>query len=148
VNLRTRRQEVNDLLVQTFNSILSIEQAALKDKDTEDITITEIHALGAMDTNAPLPMNVIARKCGVTVATLTTTVNRLVEKGYVERQRSETDRRQVLISLTARGQNARSAHVRFHERLADRALDGLSCEQEEILVDSLIRIRDFFESQS
>ena len=48
-------------------------------------------------------MGEIAEGLGVTVSTPTTTVNRLIDKGYVCRHTGEEDRRQVLVSLTEKG---------------------------------------------
>lgn len=48
-------------------------------------------------------MNVVAARLGVTLATLTTAVGQLVDKGFITRTRCIDDRRKVLISLTKRG---------------------------------------------
>ena len=45
-------------------------------------------------------MSAVAKSLSVTVGTLTIAMNHLVKKGYVERRRSEEDRRVVLVSLS------------------------------------------------
>ena len=55
-------------------------------------------------------MSAVARALSVTVGTLTISVNSLVKKGYVIRQRSSEDRRVVLISLSARGRDVFTHH--------------------------------------
>lgn len=42
----------------------------------------------------------VAKELSITVGTLTTAINKLVKKGYVERIRSEDDRRVVKLGLT------------------------------------------------
>lgn len=49
---------------------------------------------------------VIATRMGVTQATITGLVHRLEDLGMVERERSEKDRRQTLLMITAAGQEA------------------------------------------
>ena len=50
----------------------------------------------------------------MTVGTLTIAINHLVKKGYVERSRSEEDRRVVLVSLSEKGEKAYFHHRMFH----------------------------------
>ncbi|MGR3394445.1 MarR family winged helix-turn-helix transcriptional regulator [Pseudooceanicola nanhaiensis] len=45
----------------------------------------------------------IANRMGVTQATMTALINKLVERQLVERRRSETDRRQTNVCITPRG---------------------------------------------
>ena len=51
-------------------------------------------------------MSTVARELNVTVGTLTIAVNNLVKKGYIQRMRSQEDRRVVLISLTEQGEES------------------------------------------
>ncbi len=136
---------VNDLLVETFNSILRIEENVLSNRLTKGLTIAEIHTIHAVGLHDSNPMNVVASRLGVTLATLTASVNKLVTKGYVERVRSESDRRQVLVSLTSAGRAAWRAHDLFHRQMVDAALAGLTSEEESVFVRGIIKIKTFFE---
>lgn len=110
---REQRQEVNELLVETFNSILRVEENALKNRLTRGLTISEIHTIHAIGLNGASPMNVVASRLDVTLATLTAAIGKLVTKGFVQRTRCEADRRQVLVSLTKEGRKAYRAHELF-----------------------------------
>jgi len=48
----------------------------------------------------PLPASALASACGVTANAMTTVIDRLTEKGLVERQPDPADRRRVLVALT------------------------------------------------
>ena len=98
-----RREEIDDLLSGTFNSILRIEEQSLDNRLTHGLTITEVHTIVAIGLHERNPMNVVAARLGVTLATLTTAVSKLAGKGFVERSRAEDDRRKVLVSLTKKG---------------------------------------------
>ncbi len=78
----------------------------------------------------------------ITMGTLTTSVNRLVEKGYVTRKRDVNDRRVVLLDLTEKGQQVFEIHEAFHEELVNAALKDL--EFREDLVLALESIYRFF----
>jgi len=135
---------INELLVQLFNDVLQIEEQSLKSGVLSDISITEIHTIEAIGMYNERTMSEIAQKLKITVSTLTTAINKLIKKGYVERERIEEDRRVVLVKLTKRGKLAFRLHQRFHREMINNAIDGLSLDEEEILISSLNKINDFF----
>ena len=94
------------------------------------------------------PMNVIAARLGITLATLTTSVKRLADRGLVARQKSEKDKRQVLISLTSDGRKVYRAHRLFHEKMLAAALEGLSKEEERVLASALSHVKAYFDEQN
>lgn len=143
-----RRKKVNELLVETFNSILRVEEAALQNRLTAGLTISEIHTIHAIGMYEASPMNVIASRLDVTLASCTTAVSKLVEKGYAERKRSEADRRQVLVSLTKSGRKAYRAHELFHREMVDSALEDLTPEEEEVFARGMLKVKEFFDTHS
>lgn len=72
------------------------------------------------ETGASTPKAISARM-GVSQATMTTLIDRLVAKGLVDRQRSEADRRQMNIFITGAG---REAIARAPDPLHDRYVAG------------------------
>ncbi|OUO90471.1 MarR family transcriptional regulator [Gordonibacter sp. An230] len=143
-----RREELDGLLSGTFNSILRIEERSLDNRLTHGLTITEVHTIVAMGLHERSPMNVVAARLGVTLATLTTAVAKLVRKGFVERSRSEDDRRVVLVSLTKKGRQVLRAHNLFHHQMIDEALADLSEEEERVLAEALAKVKAFFDERA
>lgn len=92
-------------------------------------------------------MSEVAQILKITVGTLTTAINKLIKKGYVERKRIEEDRRVVLIKLTKRGKLAFRIHEKFHQDMVNTSIDGLNEEEEEILISSLNKINIFFKEK-
>ncbi len=142
-----RYAQIDELLSGTFNSILRIEEKSLENRLTRGLTITEIHTIVAVGYREHNPMGIIAARLGVTLATLTTSVQRLEEKGFVKRERDERDRRKVLISLTTRGREVYRAHEMFHKRMIEGALAGLSDDEQEVLARSLVKVQAYFDEQ-
>ncbi len=66
----------------------------------------------------------IARKLGITVGSLTTSMNSLVNKKYVVRERSEADRRIVYIRLTPKGEKAYRHHEEFHKKMVESVVEN------------------------
>lgn len=145
---RRRRDEVDELLSSTFNSILRIEERSLDNRLTHGLTITEVHTIVAVGLHECNPMNVVAARLSVTLATLTTAVNKLVEKGFIRRTRSENDRRKVLVSLTKKGRKVLRAHNLFHRQMIDEALADLSEEEERVFAEGLSKVKAFFDAQA
>ena len=86
---RKRREEIDGLLSGTFNSILRIEKQSLDNRLTHGLTITEVHTIVAIGLHERNPMNVVAARLGVTLATLTTAVGKLADKGLIKEIRHE-----------------------------------------------------------
>ncbi|SEF95165.1 DNA-binding transcriptional regulator, MarR family [Caloramator fervidus] len=135
---------LNQLLVDIFNDILLIEQNALKNSDLSDVSITEVHAIEAIGKGNERTMGEVAQDLKVTMGTLTIMVDKLVKKGYVERFRSEVDRRVVLVRLTKKGELVFKIHERFHHEMIRSIIEGLSEEEEKILINSLEKLKEFF----
>lgn len=139
-----REASINDLLVELFNKILKIEQDAIKKGALKDLSVTEIHTIDAIGMYKQRTMSEVAFDLAITVGTLTTGVNKLIKKGYVQRSRIESDRRVVLISLTKKGKLAYRLHEKFHKDLVKGTIDGLSDQEEELLEMSLKKLNTFF----
>lgn len=138
---------LNELLVDLFNNILRIEEKALHDSETKDLSVTEMHTLEAIGTSGERSMSEVAKKLNITVGTLTIAVNKLIGKGYVVRRRIEEDKRVVLVGLTDKGLDAYRTHERFHDEMVKATIDQLSEKEEEILIGSLSKLSEFFKEK-
>ena len=102
----------------------------------------------AIGIQEPKNMSTVAKAVSVTTGTLTIAINHLVKKGYVERTRSEEDRRVVLVSLSEKGEKAFLHHKIFHEKMVMAVLDGLNPKETEDLTRALLKLQVFFDSYS
>ncbi len=135
---------INEVLVKLFNEIMDIEEKAIITDEFKDISNKDMHIIEAIGKEDPKSMSTVAKDLSVTVGTLTIAVNNLVKKGYVNRMRSEIDRRVVLICLSEKGVRAYEHHERFHNEMVKATLEGLDEEQIEVLVQALGNLRAFF----
>ena len=135
---------LNDILVNLFNEILGIEEKALTSSEFRDISVNDMHILEAVGTEEPRSMSSVAKSLSVTVGTLTIAMNNLVKKGYVNRARSEEDRRVVLISLSEKGEKAYYHHQKFHDDMIQAIMTDLDETQMEALTQALNKLRAFF----
>lgn len=137
---------LNEVLVKLFRNINMIEERAICSGEYRDLTANDMHVIEAIDLEGAKNMTSVARSLGVTTGTLTIAVNSLVKKGYVDRVRSEEDRRVVLISLSKKGQNAYLHHQQFHEQMIEAIVEELTQEEQVVLEKALIKLDQFFRS--
>ena len=135
---------LNEVLVRLFRNINTIEEQAVKHGSFKDLTVNDMHVMEAIGIGFPQTMSTVAKSLMVTTGTLTIAVNGLVKKGYVDRVRSEEDRRVVLVSLTDKGRKAFRDHQRFHEEMVTAIISGLSPDEQKILEKSLGNLSKFF----
>ena len=136
----------HDILVNLFQEIMDIEGKGLITSEFKDISVNDMHIINAVGIREQKNMSTVARELNVTVGTLTIAVNNLVKKGYIQRMRSQEDRRVVLISLTEQGKKAYYHHKDFHEKMVLAVLKGLNVEETEALTKALTKLQGFFRS--
>ncbi len=140
------KEVINELLVEVFNHILSIEQEHLR-KQGVQLSMNEIHVLEAIKKSSEATMSNVAKRLRITVGTLTTSINRLVEKGYCERYSKPGDRRKVFLRLTKKAEKVLKIHDDFHEEMITATLEDLKLEDNTVLIDSLEKLSAYFKEK-
>lgn len=135
--------DVNTLFFGLYNDIQRAEDEAQKNGVFKDLSLAEIHTIEAIGMYGEKSMSEVAKKLDVTTGTLTVSIKNLVSKGYVDRKRSETDRRHVLVSLTNAGRLMYRVHQKFHLEMIKAAVVGLSEYEAEAAKNVLERINGF-----
>lgn len=137
---------VNAKLVRVFNDILTIEETELKKSSFSNLSIKEMHTIEAIGMGGKKTTGEVAKELSITVGTLTVAINNLVRKGYVDRVRSETDRRIVRLKLTNQGRLFYRSHQHFHKKMVEAALEDMSTDEKEALVKGLESLHRFLKS--
>ena len=139
---------LNELLVELFHEIIDIEEKSIrKNKKYSKMTTNDMHVIEAIGPGEGKTMSTVAKALNVTLGTLTISVNSLVKKGYVDRARSEKDRRVVRVSLTKEGLQAYRHHQKFHDDMIQSVVDNLEDDEREVLHRALDKLNRFFKEQ-
>ncbi len=138
------KEVVNSLFVDVFNSILQLEDTYISSKINDRVTVNEIHVIEAIMLNEKKSMGAIAKRLLITEGTLTTSVNRLVQKGYLTRERDKSDRRVFRLGLTEKAKEVMEIHAHFHNRMIEHVIEDPNID--ESLIDSLEHLKIFFGS--
>ncbi len=131
---------INKLLVEIYEDVIHIEEYSIKSGEFKDLSITEIHTIEAVGLYGAKTMSEVAAELEITMGTLTTAIDKLIRKGYVERSRSDTDRRIVYVNLTNKGKLAYRIHEKFHLDMVRQIMLDFTAEEEEILLTSLSKL--------
>lgn len=139
---------INNILVNLINEIWKLEEKAIITEEFKDLTNNDMHVIEAIGLGDGNNMSSIAKKLNITVGSLTTAMNSLVNKKYVERRRSEEDRRVVFVKLTDRGVKAYRHHEDYHRQMTRAILDKLDEAEIPVLVKTLDALSEFFTGYS
>jgi len=142
-----QRAQLNDFFVRTFNNILTLEERALSG-DQEGPSVREVHVIEAaakLEAQGRNTMSAIAGALNISVGALTTAVNTLIRKGYLERGSDPDDRRVVRVFPTAAGRAVNARHDAFHRDMVDQVERVLGEDDLKRLTLALSLLSDFFE---
>ena len=138
-------QQVNEYLTSIFNNVLVIEEVSLRGSRFKDISIKEMHTIDVIGKFPEATPSKVSKELMVTLGTVTTSLNNLERKGYVERIRSDQDRRVVYLHLTKKGRLVHRLHKRFHKAMVEKIIDGMSSEEIEVMGRGLTNLYQFLE---
>jgi DNA-binding MarR family transcriptional regulator len=99
-----------------------------KDFSIKDVSV--LHLLG----EHPMMMSELASELEITPGTMTTKVDTLIKKKFVERAFDADDRRKVYIQLTTKGENIFNVIMDKHLEMSGILLKKLNPEEQETLI--------------
>jgi DNA-binding MarR family transcriptional regulator len=97
-------------------------------------------ALDLIGSEGPLTMTDFASRLDVPVSTATHAVARLSRKGFVDRERSEPDRRIVRVTATEAGHELLATHAEFRRAMARDMLRPLSPDERDIFLNLIAKM--------
>lgn len=140
---------LNELLVNTFHTILKLEEETLRSMSGDKLSISELHTLEAIHREPEKGRTItdIAQDLSITLPTVTVAINRLQQKGYVRKHKGKEDGRTVRVLLTEEGRRAEAAHRYFHRRMVQAVAREIPSEEREVLLKGLANLKSFFTGQ-
>jgi DNA-binding MarR family transcriptional regulator/Fe2+ transport system protein FeoA len=149
---RNKKMKVDDILgrvnqvVEDFYKLFyETENLALR-QGIKCLTTTELHVIEAVGKES-LSMNELSEKLGITMGTATVAVNKLSDKGFIDRKRSDYDRRKVFVSLSNKGTKALNYHDNYHNMIMSNITKGISKEELEAFTGVFEKILNNLNSQ-
>ena len=140
-------RKINEILDSIYNMTSKLEEQSLKALADFRLSPAEIRTLEAIGIRQARTMSQVAWALNIKVSTLTSAVNKLVKKEYVERYRPPQDRRMVKIRLTESGVKAVQLHRRERDRIISQVISEMNEEELAGFVPAMEDLRRFFSMQ-
>lgn len=138
---RNRNSELTDSVLVALRRIIRATDIRSREiaKQT-GLTTAQLVVLRAIAKLGEVTTRSISDEVSLSPATVTTIMDRPSERGFVERYRSESDRRVVHTRLTRKGRSTLTrAPVLLHELFSDRFAE-LPAPEQRAIIDTLQRV--------
>jgi DNA-binding MarR family transcriptional regulator len=131
--------ELTEQRAKRFNEIMGMfmqYSMRLQDlaQDKQDFSRQEIQTTHILGEHGPSTMGFIAEQLHLAFSSVTSLVDKMVEKQLVSRERLTTDRRIVQVKLSRRGKNIYDDMYKHRLSMAREILNGLSEQDQESLI--------------
>lgn len=126
-------ENIEVLLDEFYKTYYKIEEINLN-QVIKCLTTTELHVIEAIGDQL-LTMNELSEKLGITMGTASVAINKLSEKNFIERERSDDDRRKVFVKLSKKGLLAYKYHNSFHSNILEKVTSEISKSKMETFIE-------------
>jgi DNA-binding MarR family transcriptional regulator len=108
----------------------------------QGISMAQLHVMNLLERHGEMPMSRLAEMIDVSDSNATGLIDRVEERGFVERIRVATDRRMVMVRLTATGRQILDDIEEGREQILGRVLDQLDPVQLAGLATAMTDLRE------
>jgi DNA-binding MarR family transcriptional regulator len=121
-----------DAVLRATRALVGIAAASMASVDA-NVTMPQWRVLVMVDTRGPLNLAAVAAGLDVNPSNASRICDRLIKAGWLDRQESPTDRRNITLSLTAAGRQLVTKVVRYRRRAITRVLRGVAPKERELI---------------
>ncbi|MBD2211104.1 MarR family transcriptional regulator [Calothrix sp. FACHB-156] len=132
-------------VMETVPLLMRFIRADMRSHNAESLSIPQLRSLAFLNRNPGASLSEVAEHLGVTCATASTTIERLVQRDLVQRTDHPQERRRIVLNLTESGKFLllqSQATTRAH--IVD-ILDALTPEQISQIEAGLTLLKNVFE---
>lgn len=136
--------DLKETITYLSDLIEKILEETLDQYDFSDLTQQQLNYLKVMVKMKNPTLSELARKLDLTKPTVTVLVDKLAEKGYIKRVKSDEDRRVMHLHIDKKGAKINAMREIAHEKMAEKIRSGLNVTETEILTELLKKIVNQF----
>jgi len=134
----------SDSLAEFFRATRRARGRAARRPSPDGLSLAQFHLLEPL-ADGPRTNRQLADSAGVSSPTATRMIDVLVARDAVTRVEDPSDRRAVLISLTAAGRRALDVKLREYEQVRERIAEALDLDERRVAADLLRRLAEVIE---
>jgi DNA-binding MarR family transcriptional regulator len=133
-------KKIVNVLSKLSNSLAEMEELAREQSNLKELTVSQMHYLEIISQLTNPNVTELATEMQLSKPTVTVALDKLIQKGFVDKVQSDEDRRSSHLHLTKKGmqinQTHEYAHTRFAELMAE-SLEPTELEQLTVLLEKL-----------
>jgi DNA-binding MarR family transcriptional regulator len=138
-------QECAARVMETIPLLMRFIRADMRTHSAECLSIPQLRSLAFLKRNPGASLSEVAEHLGVTCATASTTIERLVQRNLVQRSDHPQERRRVVLNLTEEGkQLLEQSQQKTRAHIAE-ILKDLTPEQVSQIEEGLTLLKNVFE---
>jgi DNA-binding MarR family transcriptional regulator len=142
---KTVSQECAAKVMETIPLVMKAIRADMRAIGSTTLSVPQFRTLAFLDRNPGASLSDLAEHLGVTRATASATIERLVQRDYVDRKDHPQERRRVVLNLTEAGiHHLEQARVQTRSHITD-LLNHLTEEQVVQIEKGLGLLKQVFE---
>lgn len=137
--------KLSEMLQEVYYNILKLEEYAIKSTGAIQLSISEMHLIEVVGKGGSLGVTIskLAKELKVKSPTVSVAVNRLCQKGCIEKKVCEKDARVVRVSLTHEGRRVDTFHKLYHRKMVHKISEGLTEQDKGVLLRAINKLNDF-----
>jgi DNA-binding MarR family transcriptional regulator len=124
----------------TSRASIELKKSFAKHLGPLELKAVEFSILVLVAANGEVNQKQLGRALDVSPPNMAVTLDRMVERGWVERVRSERDRRAMIIHLTKKGRELVQRAEKIAATMEDDALHGLTRAERALLIELLLKV--------
>jgi DNA-binding MarR family transcriptional regulator len=132
-------------VMETVPLLMRFIRADMRSHNAESLSIPQLRSLTFLNRNPGASLSEVAEHLGVTCATASTTIERLVQRNLVQRTDHPQERRRIVLNLTEEGKLLlKQSQEQTRTHLAD-ILESLTPEEVSHIEEGLALLKNVFE---
>jgi len=140
---------LNDMLVAVYHKILRVEEEFLQSGIGAGLTIRDMHMIEYIGRAGAegKTLSEIADFLGVARPSVTVSVQKLEQKGFLVKTGCTQDGRVIRVTLTREGRRVFMHHMQFHIIMVRELERDLDEEEKNTLIQAIGKLDRFFEKR-
>ena len=143
----TEKQTIDEMAARLGELVRRASRAFRIPGRDPELSPVQMVVLGHLEDSSQ-SVGKLADLCGAAQNTMSEIVQRLQRRGLVEKRRSQSDQRVVLVGVTKKGRQVFAKHRTMLTKVHEQVLQNLSAEQRETLLESISTVVSLVETAS
>jgi len=132
-------------VMETIPLLMRFIRAEMRTHSAVSLSIPQLRSLAFLNRNPGASLSEVAEHLGVTCATASTTIERLVQRDWVQRTDHLQERRRIVLNLTAEGKHLLEQSQEKTRAHIANILESLTPEQVSHVGEGLALLKNVFE---